>query len=188
MSSAIFLLGLSFLLVVVCLTILLLTAIPAFQELAKAATSIIRLTDTLTRELPATLESIRLTGLEISELSDELNQGAKNAGEAVKQVNDGLKGVRDSASSASNATKSAFAGLKAGLKSLGRPRRRRRSDLELPEAKVFPKNISAEFSDNDQSDITNNSNNQEPLINPDNINPNRRSEVYREDSILDTED
>jgi flavin-dependent dehydrogenase len=66
--------------------------------------------------------------LELSELSDELNQGAKSAGEAVKQVNDGIKGVRQSASSATIATKSAFAGIKAGLKSLGRPRRQRSSE------------------------------------------------------------
>lgn len=185
MSSAIFLLGLSFLLVVVCLTILLLTAIPAFQELSKAASSIIRLTDTLTRELPATLESIRLTGLEISELSDELNQGAKNAGEAVKQVNDGLKGVRDTASSASNATKSVFAGLKAGLKSLGRPRRKRRSQLDLPEGNIFPNNISGQVLDDyDESSISNNPNNQDRFSNPDNM----RSEIFKENSTLDTED
>ncbi|PZO36678.1 MAG: DUF948 domain-containing protein [Pseudanabaena frigida] len=143
MSEAIFLLGLSFLLVVVCLTILLLTAIPAFQELAKAASSIIRLADTLTRELPATLEAIRLTGLELSELSDELNQGAKSAGEAVKQVNDGIKGVRQGASSATIATKSAFAGLKAGLKSLGRPRRQRRSPSERYQENLLTNNESA---------------------------------------------
>ena len=142
MSEAIFLLGLSFLLVVICLTILLLAAIPAFQELAKAAKSVIRLADTLTRELPATLEAIRMTGLELSELSDELNQGAKNAGEAVKQVNDGLKGVRQGASTASIATKSAFAGLKAGLKSLGRPRRHKRSHSDLLKEKSNPEDIS----------------------------------------------
>lgn len=153
MSEAIFLLGLSFLLVVVCLTILLLTAIPAFKELAKAANSIIRLTDTLTRELPATLEAIRMTGLELSELSDELNQGAKNAGEAVKQVNDGLKGVRQSASSASIATKSAFAGIKAGLKSLGRPRRKKRSPSDLNQENLRSGNLPAEYLDeNDISD------------------------------------
>ncbi|MDX2257112.1 MAG: DUF948 domain-containing protein [Pseudanabaenaceae cyanobacterium bins.39] len=131
MPEAIFLLGLSFLLVVICLTVLLVTAIPTFQALGKAANSIVRLADTLTRELPATLDAIRMTGLELSELSDELNQGAKNAGEAVKQVNDGIKGVRQTASSASIATKSAFAGIKAGLKSLGRPRRSPRSDRRV---------------------------------------------------------
>lgn len=164
MTEAIFLLGLSFLLVVICLTILLLTAIPTFQELSKAANSIIRLTDTLTRELPATLEAIRMTGLELSELSDELNQGAKNAGEAVKQVNDGLKGVRQGASTASIATKSAFAGLKAGLKSLGRPRRQRRSPSDLYQDDLLSEDISArsEISARDDEDMPK----QEKLINP----------------------
>ncbi len=171
MSEAIFLLGLSFLLVVVCLTILLLTAIPAFQELAKAANSIIRLADTLTRELPATLEAIRLTGLELSELSDELNQGAKSAGEAVKQVNDGIKGVRQSASSASIATKSAFAGIKAGLKSLGRPRRQRRGSSELNQENLrFNDELSGNLDENEIS-------NQKRLITPDDI----RSEGFMGD-------
>ena len=154
MSEAIFLLGLSFLLVVVCLTILLLTAIPAFQELAKAANSIIRLADTLTRELPATLEAIRMTGLELSELSDELNQGAKSAGEAVKQVNDGIKGVRQGASSASIATKSAFAGLKAGLKSLGRPRRPKRSPSDLYSENLRSSNLPSEDLDESEDNMT----------------------------------
>ncbi len=179
MSEAIFLLGLSFLLVVVCLTILLLTAIPAFQELAKAANSIIRLADTLTRELPATLEAIRMTGLELSELSDELNQGAKSAGEAVKQVNDGIKGVRQSASSASIATKSAFAGIKAGLKSLGRPRRSKRSPSDLYADNSRSNNLSAgKDSDNE---IQLDSPNQDQLITPDDM----RSEGFMGDLTPD---
>lgn len=153
MSEAIFLLGLSFLLVVVCLTILLITAIPTFQELGRAASSIVRLAETLTRELPATLEAIRMTGLELSELSDELNQGAKSAGEAVKQVNDGIKGVRQSASSASIATKSAFAGIKAGLKSLGRPRRQKRSPSDSYSEKLRSGNRSDEDFDNSADDM-----------------------------------
>lgn len=166
MPEAIFLLGLSFLLVVVCLTILLLTAIPAFQELAKAANSIIRLADTLTRELPATLEAIRMTGLELSELSDELNQGAKTAGEAVKQVNDGIKGVRQGASSASIATKSAFAGLKAGIKSLGRPRRQKRTDNAFTNSSAENPNL-----------VRDSGFEQERIINPDEI----RSEGFMGD-------
>ncbi len=179
MSEAIFLLGLSFLLVVVCLTILLLTAIPTFQELGKAANSVVRLADTLTRELPATLEAIRMTGLELSELSDELNQGAKSAGEAVKQVNDGIKGVRQSASSATIATKSAFAGIKAGLKSLGRPRRQRRSDpyQEKIHSNNQPIRDLESFSD-DEDDTSN----QGRLITPDDI----RSEGFMGD--LNSED
>lgn len=172
MSEAIFLLGLSFLLVVVCLTILLLTAIPTFQELAKAANSIIRLADTLTRELPATLEAIRMTGLELSELSDELNQGAKSAGEAVKQVNDGIKGVRQGASNATIATKSAFAGIKAGLKSLGRPRRKKRSAADLYADNLRSGNVPAEELE-EEKDIAE----QPRLITPDDI----RSEGFMGD-------
>ncbi len=122
----IFLLGLSFLLVVASLTALLLTAIPAFAELGRAGRSVAKLADTLSRELPPTLEAIRLTGLEFSELGDELNQGARGASEAVQQVGESLKGVRRKANEASIATRSAFAGIKAGLRSLGRPRRPRR--------------------------------------------------------------
>lgn len=117
------LLSFSFLLVVVCLTAVLLTAIPAFQELARAGRSVTRLAETLSRELPPTLEAIRLTGLEISELSDELNQGAKSASEAVQQVNEGIKSVRRTTASAAIATKSALAGIKAGWQSLRRKRR-----------------------------------------------------------------
>jgi uncharacterized protein YoxC len=163
MSEAIFLLGLSFLLVVVCLTILLLTAIPTFKELGKAATSIVRLADTLTRELPATLEAIRMTGLELSELSDELNQGAKSAGEAVKQVNDGIKGVRQGASNASIATKSALAGIKAGLKSLGRPRGQKRSPSDSYQDNLRSGNLSTEYLDENEDDRIN----QDRLISPD---------------------
>ncbi|MCL1493592.1 MAG: DUF948 domain-containing protein [Pseudanabaena sp. Salubria-1] len=177
MSEAIFLLGLSFLLVVVCLTILLLTAIPAFQELAKAANSIIRLADTLTRELPATLEAIRMTGLELSELSDELNQGAKSAGEAVKQVNDGIKGVRQGASNASIATKSAFAGLKAGLKSLGRPRRQKRSPSDIYPENLRSSNPPSEDLDESEDNVTR----QNRLVTPDEI----RSEGFMGDLTPD---
>ncbi|PZV12258.1 MAG: DUF948 domain-containing protein [Pseudanabaena sp.] len=177
MSEAIFLLGLSFLLVVVCLTILLLTAIPAFQELAKAANSIIRLADTLTRELPATLEAIRMTGLELSELSDELNQGAKSAGEAVKQVNDGIKGVRQGASNASIATKSAFAGLKAGLKSLGRPRRQKRSPTDIYPENLRSSNLPPDDLDESENGITR----QNRLVTPDEI----RSEGFMGDLTPD---
>jgi uncharacterized protein YoxC len=165
MSEAIFLLGLSFLLVVICLTILLLTAIPTFKELGKAANSIVRLADTLTRELPATLEAIRMTGLELSELSDELNQGAKSAGEAVKQVNDGIKGVRQGASNASIATKSAFAGIKAGLKSLGRPRSQKRSPSDSYQDNLRSGNLSNEYLDENEDDRIN----QDRLISPDDL-------------------
>jgi len=124
MMEPLFWLGFSILLVAISLTALLVTAIPAFQELAKAGRSVQKLADTLSRELPPTLEAIRLTGLEISELSDELNQTAKNAGEAVKQVNDSIKGAKKQAESVSVTTRSAIAGLKAGWQAFSKPKRK----------------------------------------------------------------
>ncbi len=124
MMEPLFWLGLSFLLVAISLTALLVTAIPAFQELAKAGRSVQKLADTLSRELPPTLEALRLTGLEITELSEELNQGAKNASEAVKQVNDSIKGVKKQTNNITVSTRSAIAGFKAGWQALVKPKRK----------------------------------------------------------------
>jgi hypothetical protein len=74
-SDPIFWLGLSILLVAVSLTAVLVTLIPAVQALARAARSVEKLADTLSREFPPTLEAIRLTGLEISELTDDVSDG-----------------------------------------------------------------------------------------------------------------
>ncbi len=168
----ILLLGCSFLLVVVCFTVLLLTAIPAFQELAKAGRSVSKLAETLSRELPPTLEAIRLTSLEITELGEELNQSAKSAGEAVKQVNESLQTVRRSADNASTVTRSALTAIttlgKNGLQTLRNPGRSKR-DKTKDKAKSSPKSpnvlppqsssrssqstpSAADFSDRDQPD------------------------------------
>ncbi|MEI6429533.1 MAG: DUF948 domain-containing protein [Pseudanabaena sp. ELA607] len=164
----ILLLGCSFLLVVVCFTILLLTAIPAFQELAKAGRSVSKLAETLSRELPPTLEAIRLTSLEITELGEELNQSAKSAGEAVKQVNESLQTVRRSADNASTVTRSALTAIKTlgttGLQSLRNPgRAKREKTKDKAKAPAKPPNAlppksspstpsAADFNDRDQSD------------------------------------
>lgn len=55
MIDPLFWLGLSILLVAVSLTAVLVAALPALQEIAKAARSIEKLADTLSRELPPTL-------------------------------------------------------------------------------------------------------------------------------------
>lgn len=86
MSDPFFWLGLSLLLVTVSLTAVLIMALPTCTELIKAARSVEKLCDTLNRELPLTMESIRLTGLEITELTDELNNGVKSASDIVKRV------------------------------------------------------------------------------------------------------
>jgi uncharacterized protein YoxC len=119
----IFWLGLSILLVAVSLTAVLIAALPALHELARAARSAEKLFDTLRREFPPTLEAIRLTGLEISELTDDLNQGVKSASGVVKQVDRSLSGARKQVDNLQVGTQSVVAGVKAAWQTFNRPSR-----------------------------------------------------------------
>lgn len=112
---------------------MLFAALPAFRELARAARSAEKLFDTLNRELPPTLESIRLTGMEITDLTDEVSEGVQSAGQVVKQVDQSLRGVQRQAQQAQTTTRSVFAGVKAAWKTFRRPPRRSiDSALERP--------------------------------------------------------
>jgi uncharacterized protein YoxC len=115
-----FWLGFSMLLVAVSLTAVLIVLIPAVQELGRAARSAEKLFDTLARDLPPTLESIRLTGLEITELTEDVTDGVRSAGQVVRQVDQSLETVRSSARGANVAGRSVAAGMKAAWKSLRR--------------------------------------------------------------------
>jgi uncharacterized protein YoxC len=108
-----FWLGLSLLLVAVSIAAVLLSAIPAMQELGRAAKGAEKLFDTLNRELPPTLEAIRLTSLEFTELTDDLTGGAQGASNIVQQVDDSVSGVKDQAQQVTVTTKSVVAGFKA---------------------------------------------------------------------------
>ena len=133
MINPLFWLGLSILLVAVSLTAVLVAALPAFQELARAARSAEKLFDTLRRELPPTLESIRLTGMEISDLTDEVNEGVKSASQVVKQVDQSLSGAKNQAQKVQITTRSVFAGVKAAWKTFKRqPSGRRSGERLLP--------------------------------------------------------
>ena len=77
------------------LTTVLIVSIPVLQELARAARSAEKLFDTLEREFPATLESIRLTGVEITELTEDINDGVKSASEVVKQMDKTLNRTQE---------------------------------------------------------------------------------------------
>jgi len=120
----IFWLGLSILLVAVSLTAVLVAALPAFRELARAARSAEKLFDTLSRELPPTLEAIRLTGLEITDLTGDVSEGVQSAGQVVKQVDQSLRGAKKQAKQAQVTTRSVFAGVKAAWKTFQQPSRR----------------------------------------------------------------
>lgn len=122
MIDPIFWLGLSILLVAVSLTAVLVVAIPAFQELARAARSAEKLFDTLSREFPPTLEAIRLTSLEITELTDDMSEGVQNVGQVAQQVNKGVSGVAGQAKQAGSTTRSVFVGVKAAWKTFNQGR------------------------------------------------------------------
>lgn len=120
MSDPIFWLGLSLLLVAMSLTAVLIVALPALQELARAARSAEKLFDTLRREFPPTLEAIRLTGLEISELTDDINEGVKSASDVVKQVDRSLSSTRGQIDKVQVGTRGVVAGVKAAWRSWNR--------------------------------------------------------------------
>jgi uncharacterized protein YoxC len=119
-TNPLFWLGLSLLLVAVSLTVILIALLPAVYALARAARSVERLVDTLNRDIPPTLEALRLTGLEISELTDDLTEGVQSAGEVVKQVDQTLTTAKQQAQQVQITTKSVFTGLSAAWQTLTR--------------------------------------------------------------------
>ena len=118
MSDPIFWLGLSLLLVAVSLTAVLIAALPAFQEITRAARSIEKLCDTLRQEFPPALHSIRLTGEELSNLTGDINAGVKSTTQVVKQVDRSLEAARQQVNQLQQESRGLFAGLKAGWQAL----------------------------------------------------------------------
>lgn len=113
MVDPLFWLALSFLLVVISLTAVLMVAIPALRELGRAARSAEKFFDTLGRELPPTLEAIRLTGLEIVELTDDVTEGVQSAGQVAQQVTQSIATAQTGAKRLNTGTKTFFAGARA---------------------------------------------------------------------------
>ncbi|MEL7035443.1 MAG: hypothetical protein AAFO04_07460 [Cyanobacteria bacterium J06592_8] len=124
MTDPIFWLGLSILLVAASLSAVLIAALPALQALARAARSLEKLADTLSREFPPTLEAIRMTGLEISELTDDVSEGVQSAGQVVKQVDRSIDDAKKQAQKVQNTTSSVFKGFKVAWNTFRRPGRR----------------------------------------------------------------
>lgn len=116
MTDPLFWLGLSFLLVAVSLILVLLAALPALQAIARAARSVEKLADTLSREFPPTLEAIRLTGMEISDLTDDVTEGVQSASNMVKEVDRGLGSAKQQAKKVQITTRSVFTGMKTAWK------------------------------------------------------------------------
>ncbi|QMS87641.1 DUF948 domain-containing protein [Nostoc edaphicum CCNP1411] len=131
MIEPLFWLGLSLLLVATSLTAVLVAAIPALQELARAARSAEKLFDTLSRELPPTLEAIRVTGLEITDLTDDVGEGVKSASQVVKQVDQSLDSARKQAQNLQVGTRTIFVGVKAAWRNFTRQKAARRTGDRL---------------------------------------------------------
>ncbi|WP_066376766.1 MULTISPECIES: hypothetical protein [unclassified Anabaena] len=130
MVDPLFWLGFSILLVAASLTAVLVAAIPAVQELARAARSAEKLFDTLSRELPPTLEAIRSTGVEITDLTDDVSEGVKSVGQVVKQVDQSLDTAKKQAQNVQIGTRSIVVGVKAAWKSFTRQKPTRRTVVE----------------------------------------------------------
>jgi methyl-accepting chemotaxis protein len=107
-------------------------AIPALQELARAARSAEKFFDTLSRELPPTLNAIRNTSLEITNLTDDVSEGVKSAGQVVKQFDQSLDGAKQQAENIQITTRSVFVGFKAAWKTLTRKKPNRINVQRLP--------------------------------------------------------
>ena len=145
MIDPLFWLGLSILLVAVSLATVLVVALPALQELARAARSAQKLFDTLSRELPPTLESIRLTGMEISDLTDEVHKGVQSASQAIKQVDDSLDDARQQARQVRVTVNSVAVGIKAGWKALTKKPGNDRKSRRMPDRLSPSPRIAVEF-------------------------------------------
>jgi uncharacterized protein YoxC len=112
MVNPLFWLGLSLFLVAFSLVAVLIVAIPTLQEVARAARSAEKLFDTLNREFPPTLEAIRLTGQEVGELTDEINQSIDGATGVVKQLDRGLTTAKEQVQKAQDNSRSLLTGVK----------------------------------------------------------------------------
>lgn len=118
MTEPFFWLGFSILLVAISLTAVLVTAIPAFKELSRASRSAEKFFDTLNKEFPSTLEAIRLTNVQLTELSEEVKDGVKSASNTVKQIDKSIVTTKKQVQKATISTQSLAVGIKAAWKSL----------------------------------------------------------------------
>ncbi len=125
-SDPLFWLSCSLGLMALSLIAVLIVAIPVLQEMARTARSAEKLFDTLDRELPPTLHAIRLTGLEITELTDDIDTGVKSASDIVKQVDNSLNVTQTQIKKVQTGTRRLLRGFRVGWKTWNR------SHLETP--------------------------------------------------------
>ncbi|MBE9221194.1 DUF948 domain-containing protein [Cyanobacterium stanieri LEGE 03274] len=116
MNNPIIWLGLSFALVALSLTAVLIALIPVAQQLTNTARSAEKLLDTLNKEFPDTIESLKATNHEITQLTGEVKQGVKSVSSVSKQIDNNLNEAKKQINNVQVKSKSIWAGLKAGVK------------------------------------------------------------------------
>lgn len=116
MNEPLFWLGLSLTLVAISLTAVLVILIPVLQELSRAARSAEKLFDTLNREFPDTLEAIRMTNLEITQLSGEVKGGIKSASVVVQKVERTIVTAKSQVEKLKTVSRNFWVGVKTGIK------------------------------------------------------------------------
>ncbi|XP_026405594.1 uncharacterized protein LOC113300606 [Papaver somniferum] len=84
----------------IAFTSLVVAAVPALYEMGRAAISLSKLADTAREELPSTMAAIRLSGMEISDLtlelsdlSQEISDGVNKSAQAVQAAEAGIRQV-----------------------------------------------------------------------------------------------
>jgi hypothetical protein len=166
-TEPLFWLGFSILLVATSLTAVLVASIPALQELARAARSAEKLFDTLSRELPPTLDAIRMTSLEITDLTGDVSDGVQSVTQTVQQVDQSLESARKQAQSIQIGTRSLFVGVKTAWKTFTRQKAPKRpinptqkQSLPLREWELRPGNRRSSGNGYRHSDWVNNYENQ----------------------------
>ncbi|CAI5466861.1 unnamed protein product [Closterium sp. Yama58-4] len=88
------------------LSVMLVAAVPALLAIRKAAQALERLAEVAREEVPGTMAAVRLSGMEmsdlsmeLSDLSQEISQGIRNSARAVRLAEDGLRRVGSLAAS-----------------------------------------------------------------------------------------
>ena len=116
MFDPLFWLEISLCLVVISLIAVLIAAIPTLQQLTNTARSAEKLLDTLNKEIPPTLEAVRLTGIELNQLTEDIDQGIESAAGIVKQVDRTITNTKEQVQQAQTGTRRIFVGFKAAWK------------------------------------------------------------------------
>lgn len=121
-TDPLFWLGISLSLLAVSLIAVLFAVLPTLLELARVARSAEKLLDTLTREIPLTLEALRSTGAEIGELSEDVKGGVQSAANLVQQVDESIANTKEQVFNVQVGTRSVVKGFTTAWRTFFEPK------------------------------------------------------------------